>query len=391
MSTNRKPIWGIRWADRFPANAKGVAAEAAAMIEILPEELFQKMLSLERKRADRSHGRFVLMLLKSGKPRGASGVEENLCKVLRTLGEATRETDITGWYEAGSSIGVIFTELGSAPNDQVANALLGKLATSLCSALTIEEINHIRVSLHLYPENSDSEGSFAPADEILYPDLWRLANRNRISLGIKRSLDVLGALGIITALSPVLLVIAAAIKLTSKGPILFRQQRVGQFGNRFTFLKFRSMYFANDPGIHKEYVRRFISGEAEAGSRENGQNAVYKIKADPRITPIGRFLRRTSLDEAPQFLNVLMGQMSLVGPRPPVPYEVEAYDLWHKRRLLAVKPGITGLWQVEGRSRVRFDDMVRLDLKYARCWSIWLDIKILLKTPKAVVMGEGAY
>ena len=118
---------------------------------------------------------------------------------------------------------------------------------------------------------------------------------------------------------------------------------------------------------------------------------VFKITNDPRITPIGRVLRRSSLDELPQFLNVLIGDMSLVGPRPPIPYEVECYDIWHRRRLLAVKPGITGLWQVSGRSKVGFDDMVRLDLKYARSWSIWLDIKILIKTPHAVLSGEGAF
>ena len=116
----------------------------------------------------------------------------------------------------------------------------------------------------------------------------------------------------------------------------------------------------------------------------------YKLTADPRITPVGRFLRKTSLDELPQFFNVLQGDMSLVGPRPPVPYEFERYDLWHRQRLLAVKPGITGLWQVDGRSRVKFDDMVRLDIRYAGSWSLWLDIKILLQTPRAVLSGDGA-
>jgi lipopolysaccharide/colanic/teichoic acid biosynthesis glycosyltransferase len=117
----------------------------------------------------------------------------------------------------------------------------------------------------------------------------------------------------------------------------------------------------------------------------------YKLTADPRVTPIGRLLRTTSLDELPQFLNVLMGDMSLVGPRPPIPYEVERYRPWHRTRLLATKPGITGLWQVGGRSRVKFDDMVRMDLRYAASWSLWLDIKILLKTPLAVFSTKGAH
>jgi lipopolysaccharide/colanic/teichoic acid biosynthesis glycosyltransferase len=148
------------------------------------------------------------------------------------------------------------------------------------------------------------------------------------------------------------------------------------------------MYFANDSTIHKEYVTRYIAGRTK---KQDKGIAIYKITNDPRVTPIGRLLRRTSLDELPQFFNVLCGEMSLVGPRPPVPYEFAAYDSWHRTRLLAVKPGITGLWQVEGRSRVEFDDMVRLDLRYASAWSLWLDIKILLKTPKAVLVGEGAF
>ena len=148
---------------------------------------------------------------------------------------------------------------------------------------------------------------------------------------------------------------------------------------------------ANDSQVHREYVRRFIAGDVRLGAPEQNGKVVYKITEDPRVTRVGGFLRRTSLDELPQLLNVLAGEMSLVGPRPPIPYELEAYEVWHKRRLLEVKPGITGLWQVNGRSRLRFDDMVRLDLQYAKAWSPWLDIKILLQTPRAVLSGEGAY
>jgi lipopolysaccharide/colanic/teichoic acid biosynthesis glycosyltransferase len=168
--------------------------------------------------------------------------------------------------------------------------------------------------------------------------------------------------------------------------VLFRQTRVGQFGRQFTFLKFRSMYLANDSSIHQEYVKDLI-----AGRNGVGQNGVYKIQNDPRVTRIGQFLRKTSLDELPQFWNVLKGDMSLVGPRPPVPYEVEVYDIWHRRRLLQAKPGITGLWQVKGRSRTTFDEMVRLDLQYTLSSSLWVDLKILAQTPMAVVAGSGAY
>jgi len=138
-------------------------------------------------------------------------------------------------------------------------------------------------------------------------------------------------------------------------------------------------------------VRELIAGQAERQASHGNGDGVYKLTRDARVTFVGNFLRRTSLDELPQFLNVFKGEMSLVGPRPPIDYEMKAYSFWHRRRLLEAKPGITGLWQVNGRSRVNFDDMVRLDLKYARTWSPWLDIRILMRTPRAVVSGDGAY
>jgi lipopolysaccharide/colanic/teichoic acid biosynthesis glycosyltransferase len=149
------------------------------------------------------------------------------------------------------------------------------------------------------------------------------------------------------------------------------------------------MKSVNDPTIHREYVRRFIAGRIDSATSLD--NRIYKISEDPRVTRFGRLLRKTSLDELPQLINVLKGEMSLVGPRPPIAYEVEAYQTWHLRRVFEAKPGITGLWQVSGRSRTTFDEMVRLDLRYARNWSFWLDLKILLQTPEAILSGKGAY
>jgi lipopolysaccharide/colanic/teichoic acid biosynthesis glycosyltransferase len=209
------------------------------------------------------------------------------------------------------------------------------------------------------------------------------------TLWVKRTMDVVGSLAALVVLAPLMAFIAAAIKLTSKGPVIFKQLRVGQHGRRFTFLKFRSMHAQNDPKVHQEYVAQLIRGENSAGAKQG--ETVFKLTNDPRITPLGKFLRQTSLDELPQFVNVLLGDMSLVGPRPPIPYEFSSYDIWHRRRLLAVKPGITGLWQVTARSRVGFADMVRLDLKYAHSHSLWLDLKILLHTPLAVLGGDGAH
>jgi lipopolysaccharide/colanic/teichoic acid biosynthesis glycosyltransferase len=204
-------------------------------------------------------------------------------------------------------------------------------------------------------------------------------------------MDIVGSALALMLFAPLLLVVTIAIKLTSEGPVFFRQKRVGQYGEQFVFLKFRSMYVNNDSSVHKEYVKQLIAGSAQSQPGSENGNGVYKLTQDSRVTRVGTFLRRSSLDELPQFINVLKGEMSLVGPRPAIAYEVQEYDIWHRRRVLEAKPGITGLWQVNGRSRVKFDDMVRLDLRYAKTWSPWMDLKILLRTPVAVVFGDGAY
>lgn len=197
-------------------------------------------------------------------------------------------------------------------------------------------------------------------------------------------MDILGSTLALVFLSPLFLAVAFAVKMSSPGPILFRQERLGQFGRPFMFLKFRTMKVQNSSSIHEVYVRKLISGAPMEGG-------IFKIQNDPRVTRIGSFLRKASLDELPQFWNVLKGEMSLVGPRPPVPYEAEMYDLWHRRRFLSAKPGVTGLWQVTGRSRTTFAEMVRLDLRYVESCSPWLDLKILWQTPLAVLTGSGAY
>ncbi len=355
------------------------------------EESFANMLCLERKRTERSRRRFVLVLLGTGRLLKGSDTENALERILFALSGSMRETDIMGWYKQWSVIGLIFTEIGVAEGKTVASAILAKLSQALCHALTIDQINEISLSFHVFPEDWEKHGPGGPKNSALYPDLvWTINPQSGARL-VKRAMDVLGSLAALVVLSPLFIVISIAIKLNSKGDIFFRQPRVGQHGKRFTFLKFRSMYSGSDPRIHEDYIKQFISGTAGTQGPEESEANVYKLTADPRVTRVGAFLRRTSLDELPQFFNVLTGEMSLVGPRPPIPYEVERYDIWHKRRLLVVKPGITGLWQVEGRSRIKFDDMVRLDLKYARSWSLRLDIKLLLQTPRAVLMGEGAY
>jgi lipopolysaccharide/colanic/teichoic acid biosynthesis glycosyltransferase/GGDEF domain-containing protein len=205
----------------------------------------------------------------------------------------------------------------------------------------------------------------------------------------KRYVDISISLLAIFFLSPIIFVITFLIKITSSGPVFFKQERIGYMGKKFIIYKFRTMYQTKDERIHRDYVKDFITNNKHSEVEFN--NHIFKITNDPRITPIGKFLRRTSLDEIGQFINVLKGDMSLVGPRPPIPYEVEMYDLWHKRRFLTVKPGITGLWQIYGRNTITFNEMVRLDLTYANNWSLSLDFKILLKTLWAVLSMNGAY
>ncbi|HUP02836.1 MAG TPA: sugar transferase [Bryobacteraceae bacterium] len=373
-----------------PSRANAGPLSSAAR-SILTQEVFGRMLFLERKRTERSGRSFVLMLLESAKLLKAGGSRDAFERVLRALSNSTRDTDITGWYKQDSTIGVIFTELGDEVDGKsVANSLLGRVTGALSGALSIDEIGEIKLSFHVFPENWDQGGEFHEVDSTLNDELFHGAAPSRLSKVIKRSMDIVGSLLALAIDLPLFVVIALAIKLTSRGPVFFRQERVGRNGRKFGFLKFRSMYVNCDDAAHREYIKKFMAGQDGCG-QGNGPKAAYKLVDDPRVTRVGRFLRKSSLDELPQFLNVLKGDMSLVGPRPPLPYEVEQYRVWHRARILAAKPGITGLWQVKGRSRVKFDDMVRMDLQYASTWSVWLDIQILLQTPAAVIMATGAH
>jgi len=205
----------------------------------------------------------------------------------------------------------------------------------------------------------------------------------------KRAFDVIFTLGVAVLGLPFYLLIAALIKLTSEGPVLFVQDRVGKDGRTFKFYKFRTMLVDNSDSQHRSFAEDFIKGRLMSEA-EGSDRPVFKIKNDPRVTSIGRFLRKTSLDELPQFINVLRGEMTLVGPRPPLAYELAHYKEWHRGRL-AVKPGLTGLWQVSGRSTVPFDEMVMLDLYYIENWSLTLDMKIILRTVPVMLFGLGGY
>jgi len=357
---------------------------------ILGEDTFMSLLYLERRRAERARKRYLLLLVDAKDAISDKQKTLTVQKITQTICEVTRETDLIGWYLKDQIIGVIATEIGNTCSMEIRKIISEKFRVAFLTALGQKKASQISISFHFFPEErEDGELNHHP-NNALYPDLFRTKATRKLALGFKRAIDVAGSALALILLAPFLGLIALAVKLTSEGPVLYRQARLGHYGKKFKLLKFRSMRKDCDSRIHQEYVSKFIAGQV-AGHNGNGTSPTFKIQGDPRVTAVGKFLRKTSLDEVPQFWNVLIGEMSLVGPRPPLEYEFRAYSPWHRRRVLEIKPGITGLWQVEGRSRTQFDEMVRLDLKYARAWSLWLDLKILARTPAAVVSGDGAH
>lgn len=367
--------------------------ENAPVVErtILDEETFRKMIAIERKRTERSNAPFLLMLLEADKDQSAKKHRATLDSATAVLLASSRDTDLIGWYKGREILGAIFTGLVFSDKQLILDTFLNKISATLRAELTPEQFDQIHITFHFFPDDWHHDKQGRLRDAALYPDLAREDKGRRPVLITKRMIDIIGSTIALLLCAPLFLIIALAVKLSSKGPVFFRQPRVGRYGKTFTFLKFRSMYVDNDATIHREFVTSFIANGAAGAAKEGSSSDVYKLTNDKRITRLGRFLRRTSLDELPQFINVFVGDMSLVGPRPPIHYEFAAYQTWHRRRLLSVKPGITGLWQVLGRSSLRFDEMVRLDLRYASTWTPWLDLKILFRTPLAVIKGSGAY
>ena len=342
---------------------------------VVSEPLFKGALLRETKRMERSDRAFALLLVSVDERSGDDALVV-WGPIAGALEAATRDTDVVGWFERDGVMGVLLSEIESS-DSAVVSGIEHRVRDEITKRLDARAASAIAIRLHAYP-----------AVEPLLRALSAHDDRGVTYRTLKRALDVAGSLALLLTLAPVLLVIAALVRLTSRGPVFFKQMRVGEGAKPFKMLKFRTMFTGVDAALHQEFVTRFIT--ASHRCNEPGKDAPFKITHDPRITPLGRFLRKTSLDELPQLWNVFKGEMSLVGPRPPLAYEVEVYQSWHRRRVLEAKPGITGLWQVEGRSRTTFDEMVRLDLRYARKRSLWTDIKILLATPAAVVNGKGA-
>ncbi|MBN1575041.1 MAG: sugar transferase [Chitinispirillaceae bacterium] len=343
------------------------------------EKIFDDMLRRERKRTERTQTPFALIIIELRRI-----VKSKAKKSIRTLADILdgcfREIDIRGWYKQHSTIGIICPEVAQ----RHVEALQHKVESSLDKALPAAFREELSVSYICFPEIDVPE----KADKSLavYPE-FKPTSLKKITEDIgKRCMDITIAAAMLAFTFPLFIIFSILIKTDSRGPVFFRQKRVGFGGRHFTFLKFRSMYLNNDDSAHQAFIKDFIHGQ---NAEVDEDTKVFKIKNDGRITPVGRFLRKTSLDELPQLINVLRGEMSLVGPRPAIPYEVDEYHIWHRRRVMEIKPGITGFWQVYGRSMSTFEKMVRMDIHYIKYRNLLLDIILLLKTPFS--MFKGAY
>jgi lipopolysaccharide/colanic/teichoic acid biosynthesis glycosyltransferase len=413
-------------------------------------ELFKQRLVIEKRRAERLNTNaslIVLRLRRHGKRRSRNETDEDnlprqdLAHLARMICTIIRETDAVSLHK-NNTILILLPDTDTEGAQLVCEKLL-KLAEKSAHLQPVAEkikAEDIDVQIFSYPgktnrkEPPEESGDRGPDKSEFRPDpllafqkasrtsfqkrylenlnlcvstvngasiatsvvkvfFWDLVLRKDLltatARALKKSMDMIGAVAGLVLFSPAMLVTAVLVKITSPGPILFKQKRLGYKGKYFTFLKFRSMYINSEDRVHQEYVKKLINGKTQEINNGSADHPYYKITTDSRITPVGRFIRKTSLDELPQLWNVLRGEMSLVGPRPPIHYEVEEYKSWHYRRILEAKPGITGLWQISDRNRTTFDEMVRLDLWYARNWSLALDMKILLKTFKVILLAEG--
>lgn len=339
---------------------------------------FLRFLRIEKRRADRSKTPLSIVLFSM--PMKDKENPQRIGKFVKYLSKITRESDIKGWIDH-DLIGLLLPDTDEKGGRLCLKKILRGNGQVFGSATIRTYPDYLFGKLLAGGENPP----------ILFPfDLDGSVKPPRLQWAVKRGIDVLGSLSGLLLLFALMGLIALVVKVSSPGPCIFKQTRMGLKGKRFSFYKFRSMYSNADDRVHREYVTDLIKGRSDRVRPQDGECPFYKMKDDGRITPVGKIIRKLSMDELPQLFNVLKGEMSLVGPRPPLPYEVREYEPWHLRRILEMKPGITGLWQVNGRSRTNFNEMVRLDLRYVQKWSLWLDVKILVKTVKAVLQPHGA-
>ena len=330
------------------------------------------------------------LLLIDADLKGAKIVIERIYRKLYEYFKTQKKEDYTELIESISTTALPINH--KFDSSQIQNM------SSVQTDVNLKQENGKQETLQLYKERSNTtmnwnikyspNGTISLAGPILWENGYDQIRIFTYST-LKRVFDIISSILLIFLFSPVMTLISIVVKASSKGPVLFKQERLGYLGKSFCFLKFRTMRTDCDDSIHKDYVSSYIKNQNNEINNGSLGDPLFKLINDPRVTPFGRFLRGTSLDELPQLFNVLKGDMSLIGPRPPITYEVEEYQNWHLRRLTQVKPGITGLWQVSGRNKTTFDEMVRYDIQYAESMSFLLDMKILFKTVKAVLACEG--
>ena len=352
----------------------------------LSKEIFRKIIDRERDRANRTGEVFslvVFVLPEKGEK------QEALALLTDTLSPRVRSIDAIGWLDL-KHVGILLPETNSEGAHMFARKIYQDMLI-VKSTLSYEIFTYPsdkltdpqKVPLYVLPETtSHNRQGVATGREGCLSKTQRSVDymfclSKRI---LKRGFDLLGATVFLLMFFPLFLAIAALIKIVSPGPVFYKQQRIGYAGQPFTFLKFRTMRLNAETQEHQDYLASLINGSSD----ENESSVpMVKLDHDTQIIPCGSLLRKSCLDELPQLLNVLRGEMSLVGPRPPIPYEVKEYHSWHRGRFNAL-PGMTGLWQVSGKNKLSFREMVRLDIRYARDRSLWVDIKILFRTPLAI-------
>jgi lipopolysaccharide/colanic/teichoic acid biosynthesis glycosyltransferase len=352
----------------------------------LPIEVFRRIIDRERNRANRTGEVFALVVFVLPENRE----NQEILKLLSdALSQRIRAIDAVGWLDS-QHVGTLLPETNSVGACHFAEKICHEIllvqtppkfeiVTYPSERLTDPE----QIKPHLSPEKSENKHIWKNLSGTLQ---FNRSSRNvdyvfcLTRTALKRGFDIIGSSVFLLLFSPLFLVLSVIIKVVSPGPIFYKQRRIGYAGEPFTFLKFRTMTFGADSHDHQEHLSQLIKSET---SGDCADVPMVKLDHDPQIIPCGNLLRKSCLDELPQLINVLRGEMSLVGPRPPIPYEVKEYLTWHRGRFDAI-PGMTGLWQVSGKNKLSFRDMVRLDIRYSRERSLWLDIKILFRTPLAI-------
>ena len=392
---------------------------------------FNIRLREERRRTERSGSPFSLLTLDISdliEKRPKLKIHQMKKVITNIVRENTRDIDIKGWHD-DRTLNILMPETPISGAYLLAEKLQEKVNNGFRTFFGFDNVVDLKKNMLItsYPEAAKNSEEFSESEPLvakksvatspgkwankgktttilkmqwsppnqmtlawpLYSDLLEESALINVQKWIKRAIDIIGAVIGIVLFGPLMLIIATLTKITSPGPILFRQERMGFLGKKFIFLKFRSMFYNCDQAVHQEHVRRLANNEITPF--ENGKKNIfsYKLQNDERVTKIGRFLRRTSLDELPQLLNVLKGDMSLVGPRPYPVYQIENCSFWQHSRL-SIKPGVTGLAQLYGRYNITYTDAYRLDLQYIKKWSLWLDFKILIKTVPLFISGRGA-